>query len=163
MTVEAKRVPANHCKQQQGRREEEEREVEEGGGEQVEEDVTGWTEVTRKKRRKTVQMFVKVNGSKATPMEVTTKSKMCEIDEDVYVTMHGRMLKKSERLKSCGVTNGCAIQVSSRVRGGGKHKGKKSKVEKKQVTRQEPVRNEGPAVKGRWRQRSSAEHEDDGG
>ena len=32
------------------------------------------------------------------------------------------------------------------MRGGGKHKDKKSKVEKKQVTRQEPVRREGPAI-----------------
>ena len=33
--------------------------------------MTGWTEVTRKKRRKTVQIFVKVDGSKVTPMEVS--------------------------------------------------------------------------------------------
>ena len=32
------------------------------------------------------------------------------------------------------------------MRGGGKRKDKKSKVEKKQVTRQEPVRREGPAI-----------------
>ena len=55
-------------------------------------------------------------------------------DEDVYVTMHGRVLRRNEKLKSCGVTDGCTIQVTSRLRGGGKHKDKKSKAEKKQVT-----------------------------
>ena len=53
--------------------------------------------------------------------------------EDVYVTMHGRTLKRSEKLKSCGVSDGCMIQVTSRMRGGGKHKDKKSKAEKKQA------------------------------
>ena len=53
-------------------------------------------------------------------------------DEDAYVTMHGKVLKRSEKLKSCEVTDGCTIQVMSRMRGGGKHKDKKSKVEKKQ-------------------------------
>ena len=50
---------------QEGRKEEE-RKVEERG-EQVEEDVTGWTEVTRKRRRKMIQIFVRVNGSKTSP------------------------------------------------------------------------------------------------
>ena len=40
---------------------------------------------------------------------------------------------RSEKLKSCEVTDGCTIQVMSRMRGGGKHKDKKSKVEKKQT------------------------------
>ena len=113
-------------------------EAEEGGGEQVEKDVTGWTEVTRKKKRKTVQIFVKVNGSKATPMEVSLSDdkvedvlRQVQNDEDVYVTMHGRMLKKSERLKSCGVTDGCTIQVTSRLRGGGRHRDKRSMAETK--------------------------------
>ena len=73
-----------------------EREAEEGGGEQVEEDVTGWTEVTRKKRRKMVQIFVKMNESKATPMEVSLEDdkvedvmRQIQNDEDAYVTLHG--------------------------------------------------------------------------
>ena len=60
-------------KGQEGKKKEEEREVEEGGGEQVKKDVTDWVEVrrrTRRKRCKMVQIFVKVNGSKATPIEV---------------------------------------------------------------------------------------------
>ena len=136
---------------QEGRKEEE-KEAEDGG-EQVENDVTGWTEVTRKKRRKTVQIFVKVDEAKVTPMDVSlTDGKVEDVmrqvqkDEDVYVTMHGRALKRNENLKSCGVTDGCTIQVTSRMRGGGRHKDKKSKVEKKQVMKQEPLKNEGPAI-----------------
>ena len=137
---------------QEGRKKDEEREAEEGGGEQVEKDVTGWTDVTRKKRRKTVQIFVKVDEAKETPMEVSlTDGKVEDVvrqvqkDEDVYVTMHGRVLGRNEKLKSCRVTDGCMIQVTSRMRCGGRHKDK-SKVEKKQVMRQEPLKSEGPAI-----------------
>ena len=120
---------------QEGRKEEE-RKVEERG-KQVEEDVTGWTEVTRKRRRKMIQIFVRVNGSKVTPMEVSlTDDRVEDVmrriqnDEDVYVTLHGRVLKRGEKLRSCEVTDGCTIQVTSRMRGGGKYKDKKSKIEK---------------------------------
>ena len=47
------------------------------------------------------------------------------------MTMHGRVLKRSENLKSCEVTDGCTIQVTSRMRGGGRHKDKRSKAETK--------------------------------
>ena len=130
-------------KGQEGRKKEEEREAEEGGGEQVKKDVTDWVEVrrrTRRKRCKMVQIFAKVNGSKATPIEVNlTDDRVEDImrqvqnNEDAYVTMQGKVLMTSDKLKSCGVTDGCTIQVTSRMRGGGKHKDKKSKGEKKQV------------------------------
>ena len=102
--------------------------------------MTGWTVVTRNKRqRKMAQIFVKVNGSKATPMEVNlTDDKVEDVmrqiqkDEDVYVTMHGKVLRRDEKLKSCEVTDGCKIQVMSRLRGGGKHKDKRSKADTKQ-------------------------------
>ena len=117
---------------------EEEKEAEEGGNEQVEKGVMGWTEVTRKRRRKTVQIFVKVDGSRVTPVEVSPAEdkvedvlKRIQKDEDAYVTLHGRVLKRGEKLKSCGVSDGCTIQVTSRMRGGGKHKDKKSKAEKR--------------------------------
>ena len=140
---------------QEARKKEEEREVEERGSEQVEKDAMDWTVVTRSKRKqRRVQIFVKVNGSKATPIEVNlTDDKVEDImrqvqnDENAYVTLHG-MLKRGEKLKSCGVADGCTIQITSRLRGGGNHKDKKGKVKKKQVTRQEPVRNEGPAILG---------------
>ena len=67
------------------------------------------------------QIFVKVNGSKATPMEVNlTDDKVEDVmrqiqeDKDVYVTMHGKVLRRNEKLKSCGVSDGCTIQVMSK-------------------------------------------------
>ena len=107
--------------------------------------MTGWTVVTRHKRqRRTIQIFVKVDEGKVTPMEVSlTDGKVEDVmrqvqrDEDVYVTMHGKVLRRNEKLKSCGVTDGCTIQVTSRMRGGGRHKGKSSKSEKKRTTKSE--------------------------
>ena len=76
----------------------------------------------------------------ATPMDVNlTDDKVEDVirriqnDEDVYVTMHGRVLKRGEKLKSYEVADGCTIQVTSRLRGGGKHKDKRSKAEKNQA------------------------------
>ena len=89
-----------------------------------------WTVVTRSQRqkKKLIQIFVRMNGSKATPMELNLADDKVEDvmrriqnDEDAYVTMHGRVLKRSEKLKSCEVTDGCTIQVTS---GGGRHKDK---------------------------------------
>ena len=112
----------------------------EGKENEVEKNVTGWTLVTRKHRRRTVQIFIKVDGSKVTPMEESlTDDKVGDVlrqiqkDEDVYVTCEGKVLKKNENLKSCGGRDGSTVQVTSRMRGGGKHKDKKCKGEKKQV------------------------------
>ena len=97
-----------------------------------------------KRQRKMVQIFVKVDVAEVTPMEVSlTNGKVQDVmrqiqkDEDVYGTMHGNVLSRNEKLKSCGVTDGCTIQVTSRMRGGGRHKDKKSKSEKKQTTNPE--------------------------
>ena len=74
-------------------------------GKQVEKDVMDWTVVRRNKRqrKRTVQIFVKVNGSKVTPMEVNlTDDKVEDVmrqiqkDEAAYVTVHGKVLKRSE-------------------------------------------------------------------
>ena len=54
-------------------------------------------------------------------------------DKDVYVTSGGRILRRSDKLESCEVRDGSTILVTSRMRGGGKHKDKKSKVDKKQA------------------------------
>ena len=35
-------------------------------------------------------------------------------DQDVYAMCEGKMLGKDDELKSCGVTDGCTIQVMSR-------------------------------------------------
>ena len=137
---------------QEGRKEEE-RKVEERGSERVKKDAMDWTVVARKKKRKTVQIFVKVDGSKVTPMEVSLSDDKVEDvmrriqnDEDAYVTMHGRVLKKGERLKSGGVTDGCIVQVTSRLRGGGKHKDKKGQKERKRAAK--PQGPEQKAVQG---------------
>ena len=144
---------------QEGKKEAKERER----SKQVEKDVMDWTVVTRNKRqRKMTQIFVKVNGSKATPMEVNlTNDKVEDVkrqiqkDEDVYVTMHGKVQRRDEKLKSCGVSDGCTIQVTSRLRGGGKHKDKKDQKERKRAAKQkgpeqkseeEPKRDKGPAI-----------------
>ena len=97
--------------------------------------------VTRNKRqKKTVQIFVKLDEMKTVLREVSPEDKVQEIlntvggsEQDVYVTCEGKMLRKDEQLKSCGVRDGSTIQVTSRMRGGGKHKDKKSKAEKKQA------------------------------
>ena len=120
--------------------------------------MTGWTVVTKSKKhsKRTVQIFVKVDGSKVTPMEVSLtddkvedEMKRVQKDEDAYVTTQGRVLRKNEKLESCGVTDGCTIQVTSRMRGGGRHEVKRSKSEKKQTTkpeRQEQKCDEGPEM-----------------
>ena len=73
-----------------------------------------------------------------TPMDVSlTDGKVEDVirqvqkGEDVYVTMQGKVLRRNEKLKSCGVTDGCTIQVTSRMRGGGRHKDKRSKTDTK--------------------------------
>ena len=116
----------------------EEREAEEGRGELVEKEVTGWTEVTRNKRKKTVQIFVKVDGMKTVAMEVSPEDKVQKIlntvsgsDRDVYVTSGGRIMRGNDKLKSFGVRDGSTVEVNSRMLGGGgKHREKKSKIEK---------------------------------
>ena len=93
---------------------EEERDAEEEGREQVKKDVTSWTVVTRNKRekRRTIQIFVKVNESRTFPLDVSPDDKVDDVikqiqsEEDVYVTLHGSVLKRSEKLKS-EVTDGC--------------------------------------------------------
>ena len=115
----------------------------EGKENEVEKDVTGWTEVTRNKRKKMVQIFVKVDEMKTVAMEVSPEDKVQKIlnimsksDRDVYVTSGGRILKGSDKLKSCEVRDGSTVEVKSRTRGGGKHKDKKGKEEKKKQVAQ---------------------------
>ena len=87
-----------------GREKEGRKEAEEGGGEPVEKDVTGWTEVTRNKRKKMVQIFVKVDGMNTVAMEVSPEDKVQKIlntvsgsDRDVYVMSDVRILRKSDK------------------------------------------------------------------
>ena len=65
------------------------------------------------------------------------------------------VLRRNEKLKSCGVTDGCMIQVTSRMRGGGKHKDQKGQKERKraakpkgpeQKSQEKPKRDKGPVI-----------------
>ena len=65
--------------------------------------MTGWTEVTRKKK-KMVQIFVKVDGGKTSAMEMEISDKVDDIvkkipisDQDVYVASGGRILRRSDK------------------------------------------------------------------
>ena len=68
------------------------------------------------------------------------------------MTMHGRVLKRGEKLKSYEVADGCTSQVTNRLRGGGRHKDKKSQKEKKQAastrTSEQKFAEEVKSVKG---------------
>ena len=121
--AEKKERREERAKEEEARKKEE-REAEEGGGEPVEKEVTGWTEVTRKKK-KMVQIFVKVDGWKTSAMEMETSDKVDDIvkkipisDQDVYVASGGRILRRSDKMrgggkvkrrrsKSCNWTTGC--------------------------------------------------------
>ena len=74
---------------------------------------------------------------------------------DTCVTSGGRVLKRSDDMRSYGVVDGSTVQVVSRMRGGRRHKDKKSKVEKKQAASpegleqkcdEEPESDRSPAV-----------------
>ena len=66
---------------QEGRKMEE-RGIAEGGVESVEKDVTGWTEVTRQKK-KMVRIFVKVDGGKTSAMEMEMSDKVDDIVKEI--------------------------------------------------------------------------------
>ena len=113
--------------------------------EEVKKDVTDWVEVKRRTRRKSRKIFQirQGGGGKTSGIEMEMSDKVDDIvkkipisDQDVYVTS-GRILRRSEKLESCEVRDGSAVEVTSRMRGGGKHKDKNGKVEKKQGMRQE--------------------------
>ena len=108
--VEKEKGQGERERGERGKREEEtgekRKEVQEETDNEVEKDVTGWTEVTRNKRKKIVQIFVKVDGMKTAAMEVSPEDKVQKIlnivsksDRDVYVTSGGRILKGSDKLK----------------------------------------------------------------
>ena len=110
----------------------------------------------------TILIFVKVDGAMTLPMDVSLSDKVGDIarripnsagcsQRDVYVTSEGRLLKGSEDLRSCGISDGSTVQVTSRMRGGGKHKDAKTKTEKKRAASPERQRrsDKGSAAKGK--------------
>ena len=146
--------------------------------EKVPEDVMDWVEVKRESRRRTaqgrcdeedrksvskVQIFVKMDGSRTVAMDVAQNDKVSDMmkrlpcGEDVYVTSEGRVLRGGEELKSYGVRDGSTVEVARRLRGGGKHKDKNNKMEKKQAA--SPKRSVPP--QGQFEQKDAGESESD--
>ena len=155
--------------------------------EQLAEDVTDGVEVRRSSTGKTaqgrheegrkncpvVQIFVEVDGSKAFSLDASLSDKVGDIAKripnsaccskrDVYVTYEGRVIRRSDELRSSGVSDGSTLQVLSRMRGGKRLEDKKSKAERKQPASpgrsdplpvwqelkdaEEPKSNEGPVI-----------------
>ena len=94
------------------------------------------------KNRPMVQIFVKMDGSKTFPLKVSPSDKVDEVVRrirnnaksskiDVYMTCEGRVLRWSDELRSSGVGDGCTVQIMNMMRGGGKHRNKKNRAEKK--------------------------------
>ena len=82
-----------------------------------------WSDEVDGEGEQKVQIFVKVDGATTGMMEMAMGDKVNDIvkripisKQDVYVTSGGKVLRKSDRLRSCGVTDGCTIQVASRMR-----------------------------------------------
>ena len=114
------------------------------------------------KRSRTIQIFVKVDGTNTVPMKVSPKDRVHDVvkkilktasgsDHDVYVTCEGRTLRKDDELKSGGVRVGSTVQIVRRTRGGGKHKVKKKQVAStkglEQKYAEEPKSDKGPAIR----------------
>ena len=106
-----------------------------------------------------VQIFVKVHGARTGMMEMALSDKVNDIVKriptsaccnkcNVYVTCEGKVLRRNEELRSCGVRDGCIVQVVNRMRGGGKHRNKKNIAKK----------NTAASPKGQEPQRGQQEH-----
>ena len=85
---------------------------------------------------KSVQIFVKVDGCRTVAMDVSQNDKVGDMMNripnggDMYVKSGGRVLRRSDELRSCGVVDGSTVQVVSRMRAE-EDKDKRSKAEKK--------------------------------
>ena len=95
-----------------------------------------------RKNRPMVQIFVKMDGSKKFPLMVSPSDKVDDVmrrilnnvkssKSDVYITREGRVLRWCDELRSSGVGDGCTVQIMNVMRGGGKHRNKKNRAEKK--------------------------------
>ena len=103
--------------------------------EQVDEDVTGWVEVRRRIRRRAVgrrdndedvksrelvQIFVKMDGSRTVAMDVSQNDKVGDMMNrilngvDMYLTSGGSVLRRSDKLRSCGASDGSTLEVMSK-------------------------------------------------
>ena len=82
-----------------------------------------WSDEVDGEGQQKVLIIVKVDVARTSMMEMAMGDKVNDIvkripisNQDVYVTSGGRVLRGSDRLRSCGVTDGCTIQVTSRMR-----------------------------------------------
>ena len=106
--------------------------------------------------RQMIQIFIKVNGLKEFLLDVSMTDKVSDIvrripnsagscRQDVHMTCEGRVLRCNDEMRSSGVSDGCTVQNMNEMRGGGKHRNEKNKVEKKQAKSprsREPVRDQ---------------------
>ena len=110
----------------------------EEGGSKVVEVETGWVTVKRRtkqwrqqgceessvesdgRRLRMIQIFVKVDGSEVLPLEVSMSDKVgdvvtripssaCGSKRDVYMTCEGRVMRRSDDLKNCGISDGSTV------------------------------------------------------
>ena len=93
------------------------------------------TERSSKSVDRTIQIFVKVEG-RTLPVEMSPSDQVGDIvaretssarggGQDMYVMCEGKVFFwKNDELKSCGVLDGSIVQVTSKMRSGGRHKDK---------------------------------------
>ena len=91
-----------------------------------------------------IQVSVKTDGCKTLQLVVSPNDKVGDVvrripssaccnKRDVYVTCEGRVSRRRDELKNFEIRDGSTMHVTSRLRGGGKQKDKKSEDEKKQA------------------------------
>ena len=95
-----------------------------------------------RKNRQMIQIIIRVARSKAFPRMVSPSDKVDDVIRrilnneksskgDVYMTCQGRVLRWSDELRSSGVGDECTVQMMNMMSGGGKHRNKKNRAEKK--------------------------------
>ena len=78
------------------------------------------------------KIFVKMDGCKTLPLDVSPNEKIGDI-----LRRGGRVLRKDAELKSGGVQDRTTVHVARRMRGGGRHKDKKRKGSAKNEERKD--------------------------
>ena len=58
----------------------------------------------------------------------------CDSERDAFVVFERRVLRRSDEMKGCGISDGGTLQVMSKVRGGRRHKNKTRQRERKKDT-----------------------------
>ena len=72
------------------------------------------------KSRELVQNFVKMDGSRTVAMDVSQNDKVGDMMNrilngvDMYVASGGSVLRRSDKLRSCGAIDGSTVEVMSK-------------------------------------------------